>query len=302
VVDRPVLLHLTQKGSIIADELTHRSPPPEVVVPTGKTKPFGEVNDRGARLVLVEQTDPDVLPIDPGRGAKTVDAGQPEPAGEHSVRVRGTTQVEHGPTPAALSDMFFAVRRERLGEAVCVEVEGALDLASAPQLARELARAAAAEVPVVVADLAGVTLLDSTSLLVLVRASLELRARGGELVVRSPEGPGRRVFDLVDLDRPLTVLVNADGDTRTDGTGEAQRLGPLVSSLLDENAHLQRALTSRIVIEQAKGILAERLDLDVNAAFDVLRKTARDRRQRIHELAKAVVEGSKEAARLFEPA
>lgn len=194
------------------------------------------------------------------------------------------------------------MRRQRLGDAVRVVVEGELDLATAPRLAGELARAAAEEVPLVVADLTDVAFLDSTTLVVLLTASLEMRARGGDLVVRPPDGPARRLFDVVGFDRPPTLLANSDGDASTDSTSGDQRLRFLVSSLLEENAHLQRALTSRIVIEQAKGMLAERLHLDLDAAFALLRKAARDRRQRLHELGKAVVEGSEEAERLFAPA
>jgi hypothetical protein len=52
---------------------------------------------------------------------------------------------------------------------------------------------------------------------------------------------------------------------------------------------LQYALNSRIVIEQAKGVLAERLGLDVEAAFSVLRGAARSERIKAHDLAEAVV-------------
>ena len=47
------------------------------------------------------------------------------------------------------------------------------------------------------------------------------------------------------------------------------------------NAQLEYALESRIVIEQAKGILAERLGLGVEEAFDVLRYAARTARIRL---------------------
>jgi AmiR/NasT family two-component response regulator len=43
------------------------------------------------------------------------------------------------------------------------------------------------------------------------------------------------------------------------------------------------------VIEQAKGILAERYRLDVERAFDALRAAARSNRVRLHDLAASVV-------------
>jgi hypothetical protein len=53
---------------------------------------------------------------------------------------------------------------------------------------------------------------------------------------------------------------------------------------------LQRALDSRIVIEQAKGILGERLGLDMEGAFAVLRYAARGARIKLQTLARQVVE------------
>jgi hypothetical protein len=55
------------------------------------------------------------------------------------------------------------------------------------------------------------------------------------------------------------------------------------------NAQLEHALESRIVIEQAKGVLAERLGFTVEEAFDVLRYAARSARIKLHELAALVV-------------
>src|SRR6266511_1516955 len=52
---------------------------------------------------------------------------------------------------------------------------------------------------------------------------------------------------------------------------------------------LEGALDSRITIEQAKGVLAERLGLDIDGAFSVLRGAARSDRAKLHELARAVV-------------
>jgi AmiR/NasT family two-component response regulator len=66
-------------------------------------------------------------------------------------------------------------------------------------------------------------------------------------------------------------------------------LHELVDRLRVQNAQLERALESRIVIEQAKGVLAERYALSVDAAFDLLRRAARSNRVSIHDLAGRVV-------------
>jgi transcriptional regulator with GAF, ATPase, and Fis domain len=55
-------------------------------------------------------------------------------------------------------------------------------------------------------------------------------------------------------------------------------------------AQLQTALDSRIVIEQAKGVLAERGDLAMDDAFQALRKHARDHNLRLHDVARGIVE------------
>lgn len=54
---------------------------------------------------------------------------------------------------------------------------------------------------------------------------------------------------------------------------------------------LQTALNSRVIIEQAKGVLAERGNLSMDAAFDRLRGHARGHNLRLSELAHRVVDG-----------
>jgi AmiR/NasT family two-component response regulator len=55
---------------------------------------------------------------------------------------------------------------------------------------------------------------------------------------------------------------------------------------------LQHALDSRIVIEQAKAILAERHRIEPGTAFDRLRRHARTRNQKVHDVANQVVAGT----------
>jgi len=53
---------------------------------------------------------------------------------------------------------------------------------------------------------------------------------------------------------------------------------------------LQAALNSRVVIEQAKGRVAERLGLGMDAAFALLREHARNTNQRLTDVARQVIE------------
>jgi GAF domain-containing protein len=54
---------------------------------------------------------------------------------------------------------------------------------------------------------------------------------------------------------------------------------------------LQHALDSRIIIEQAKGKLSERLGVTVTEAFELLRRYARNNGLKLHDVAAATVRG-----------
>lgn len=57
---------------------------------------------------------------------------------------------------------------------------------------------------------------------------------------------------------------------------------------------LQHALDSRVMIEQAKGVLAERHQLTVTAAFDRMRQYARSNQRKLHDVAAQIVQGELE--------
>lgn len=79
-------------------------------------------------------------------------------------------------------------------------------------------------------------------------------------------------------DRSLTVVAPSDGEP-----SDATRF------LLERAIQLQTALESRVAIEQAKGMLAERLGVTVDEAFGLLRSAARKNGTKLHGLAEQVV-------------
>jgi transcriptional regulator with GAF, ATPase, and Fis domain len=62
---------------------------------------------------------------------------------------------------------------------------------------------------------------------------------------------------------------------------------------------LQIALNTRTVIEQAKGVLAERGGMSMDTAFDVLRRYCRNQRMHLADTARAIVEGTLDTGRLL---
>lgn len=112
-------------------------------------------------------------------------------------------------------------------------------------------------------------------------------------------------FPLLTSDDCVGAL-NLYAETPAAGGPESDELGRLLAdvcttyvvnsnTLMASNKladQLQRALDSRVVIEQAKGVLAEQLAVDVGEAFEVLRRHARSNGRKLHDVATEVVEGT----------
>ena len=62
------------------------------------------------------------------------------------------------------------------------------------------------------------------------------------------------------------------------------------------NEQLTGALESRVVIEQAKGVIAERAGVDLAEAFSRLRRYARNHNLRLTDVAQASIDGTLDPA------
>jgi ANTAR domain len=93
----------------------------------------------------------------------------------------------------------------------------------------------------------------------------------------------------LETERLESLRVHFDGRTYTVLVPSDARPTDSPTLLLERIAQLETALRSRIVIEQAKGILAARLGLEPEECFQILRREARSRRTNLHELAEQVI-------------
>lgn len=87
----------------------------------------------------------------------------------------------------------------------------------------------------------------------------------------------------------------AEGDievgTLEDASAAVARLLSVTHASFERRAQLEHALESRISIEQAKGIVAERYGLEVDEAFDLIRQAARSHRMKLYDLVAAIRPG-----------
>ncbi len=114
-------------------------------------------------------------------------------------------------------------------------------------------------------------------------SALPLRLRDvtlGALNLLSVSGAPMRKADLIVARAFADLAALSIVQHRT--SLEAQRL----------NEQLSAALTSRVVIEQAKGVISERASTDLAEAFSRLRAYARNNNLRLTDVAQAAVDGS----------
>ncbi len=106
----------------------------------------------------------------------------------------------------------------------------------------------------------------------------------------------------------MNLFAAPAGPLPPDGLRIAQAMANVATiAILSERAireqgalavQLRVALSSRVIIEQAKGVVAAQLDVGMDQAFTLLRAHARATQQRLAELARAIVDGSVEITTL----
>jgi hypothetical protein len=112
----------------------------------------------------------------------------------------------------------------------------------------------------------------------------------GQVIRRTPEGwqVGTEATDGVLSAMVLADLIAPELEPPTRpprANDDVDELGRLRGTV----AQLEHALAARVVVEQAIGVLTERLGYPPRECFERLRRVARGNGQRVHELARAVV-------------
>jgi anti-sigma B factor antagonist len=99
----------------------------------------------------------------------------------------------------------LAVERSRVDGYELLDVEGELDIATAPRMIAALNEAFAELSTPLVVDLSSVDFMDSTGLALLMNAYRRVRRRGQGFAIVCPGGPISRVFEIADMVESLNV-------------------------------------------------------------------------------------------------
>ncbi len=151
----------------------------------------------------------------------------------------------------------------------------------------------------------GVVEVDDTSLEVLTRLADVLTAHlgparpgtataDGMVIKRSPEGGWAVGEDETGDLTSAMVLADLIAGELTPGSRPARPEAPLdeVAQLRMSVQQLEHALVARVVVEQAIGVLTERQHSTPRQAFERLRKVARSRGRKVHDLSREVVQSA----------
>lgn len=123
----------------------------------------------------------------------------------------------------------------------------------------------------------------------------DARASGFASIHAIPMRLRESTLGSLNLLRDEPGVLNAADAAAAQALADIATISILQQRLVEESelaqAQLQRALDSRVVIEQAKGYLAQRLNIDMDEAFARIRKRARSTQARISVVAADVIAG-----------
>jgi AmiR/NasT family two-component response regulator len=89
----------------------------------------------------------------------------------------------------------------------------------------------------------------------------------------------------------IQAIESLNAGTVEEATAAIARLLAVTQATYERRAQLEHALHSRVAIEQAKGIVAERYGVSLDDAFQLIRRAARTHRIKLHDLARAIRPG-----------
>jgi hypothetical protein len=124
--------------------------------------------------------------------------------------------------------------------------------------------------------------------------TLEARDAGFQMVHALPLRLRSDVIGAMNIFSPELRELSPEDVNLTQALADAATIGILQERAVKHGAdlagQLQGALNSRVVIEQAKGIVAERRQLDMDQAFALLRSHARSNRTQLSDVARAIID------------
>ena len=104
-----------------------------------------------------------------------------------------------------------------------------------------------------------------------------------------------RIMGALNLFRTTDGVLAPDEAVLAQGLADIATIAILQQRTIEDanilNVQLNYALNSRIIIEQAKGMISQSLGCDMLTAFDLLRNHSRNHNRQLTDLARAIVEG-----------
>jgi anti-sigma B factor antagonist len=112
-----------------------------------------------------------------------------------------------------MADMNLMVEPRESGDWTVLELQGEIDLYTAPKLKEQIADLVGQGRTRLVVNLSGVAFLDSTGLGVLIGGLKRCREQGGSLALAGPGEPVRKVLTITGLDKVFPIHERVDEAT-----------------------------------------------------------------------------------------